>query len=415
MPTIFFSWQIDRRPNRNFISRCLQIAVDEINRESSLGLDLENVVRVDQDTQGVAGSPAITETILQKVEACDVFVPDVTFVNESSNMRAIPNPNVMIEYGYALKAAGPEKILSVMNTQFGAPEELPFDMRHRRFPVTFQLSSEDSDETRSAVRRSFVRELRRRIEAILRERPAAPALAPDFFERMHSFDSGATFAEINCPLTMVVHGKGEVERRFPEGPKMFLRVMPRHAVVPLTRVEAQEQMLAGELWPLGRAAYSGWSPATNLFGACNVARHPRDEILIGAISQIHLNREIWGVETYMLTRAASRLWIDCDFPVISHVSLRQIFEEALSKYLAVAQQRLGLTPPLVIIAGLANIEGYRIILSEHQFSGPIFEDSISHEFIIEDTTLPVGELLQPFFDAVFDGAGAYEPARTEGR
>jgi len=60
----------------------------------------------------VAGSPPIVDTILAKIAACDVFVPDVTFMPASGERRT-PNPNVMIEYGYALKTPGPERIVAV--------------------------------------------------------------------------------------------------------------------------------------------------------------------------------------------------------------------------------------------------------------------------------------------------------------
>ena len=76
---------------------------------------LENALRdatveLDKDTQGIAGSPPIAETILQKVEDCAVFVADLSFVGESKSgfsntsgkPRQFPNPNVLIEYGYAL-------------------------------------------------------------------------------------------------------------------------------------------------------------------------------------------------------------------------------------------------------------------------------------------------------------------------
>lgn len=91
MATIFYSWQTDapNSVNRNFIRRALEDAAKKLNR--SQAADVEDVVRLDQDTQDVAGSPAIVDTILAKIAACDVFVPDVTFI-PTSGERPTPNP-----------------------------------------------------------------------------------------------------------------------------------------------------------------------------------------------------------------------------------------------------------------------------------------------------------------------------------
>jgi hypothetical protein len=43
------------------------------------------------------------------------------------NRRRTPNPNVLVELGYALKALGDERVIVVVNTAFGKEELLPFD------------------------------------------------------------------------------------------------------------------------------------------------------------------------------------------------------------------------------------------------------------------------------------------------
>lgn len=40
-------------------------------------------LEIDQDTQGVPGSPPIAETILAKIDVADIFVADLTFANEA--------------------------------------------------------------------------------------------------------------------------------------------------------------------------------------------------------------------------------------------------------------------------------------------------------------------------------------------
>lgn len=407
MANIFYSWQSDapNSINRTFIGRALEDAAKNLNRSEDA--DVEDAVRLDQDTQDVPGSPPIVDTILAKIAACDVFVPDVTFMPASGGRRT-PNPNVMIEYGYALKALGPERIVAVMNTYFGEEAELPFDMRHRRFPLTYDLAPDADGEMRSRVRKRLAAEISRAIVAVLDAHPRPPAEQP-LFERSPELDGGAAFVEANERFPMWIESEGDTQRRFPVGPKMFLRLMPRDSVPQIGRAAILEALAGSELWPLGYQRYGAWGMGTNRLGAGNVARHPADDSLIGAISQIMLTREIWGIETHLLTHAASRLWIDRDYPVIPDALVRQIFEDGLARYLRVAREKLALTPPLVAVAGVANLENHRLTLSETQISSQIYESSLSREIVIEDPDRPVAEILHPFYEALYDAVGVRLP------
>lgn len=124
--TVFYSWQSDllNSTNRGFIQDALERAAKAICEDDSI--KVEPVV--DRDTAGVAGSPDIAATILDKIDACQVLVCDVSIINNPENARPTPNPNVLVELGYALGVLGWERILMVMNTAFGEPELLPFDL-----------------------------------------------------------------------------------------------------------------------------------------------------------------------------------------------------------------------------------------------------------------------------------------------
>jgi hypothetical protein len=65
------------------------------------------------------------------------------------NNHPVPNPNVFIEYGYALKTLGEHRIMSVMNSAYGAPsrDTMPFDLIEHRHPITYHLP-EDADDAR---------------------------------------------------------------------------------------------------------------------------------------------------------------------------------------------------------------------------------------------------------------------------
>lgn len=138
---VFYSWQSDlpNSTNRGFIQTALENAAKAIRNDDSI--EVEPVI--DRDTSNVPGSPDIAGTIFSKIDQASVFVCDVSIINNGTTTRPCPNPNVLIELGYALKVLGPEKVIMVLNSAFGGPELLPFDLRMRR-AITYQMPLESS-------------------------------------------------------------------------------------------------------------------------------------------------------------------------------------------------------------------------------------------------------------------------------
>lgn len=183
--TIFFSWQLDTRPTegRNLIEGALKRALRTISADTTL----EEAVRelaVDKDTQNVPGSPPIVETILKKIDAAAIFVPDLTFVGERRDGRPTPNPNVLVEYGYALKSLGHGRVVPVMNIAHGAPsaETLPFDLQHLRHPIKYDCPDGADDTARGKARDGLAKDFVKAIRTVLQSpefqnaiKPAAPA------------------------------------------------------------------------------------------------------------------------------------------------------------------------------------------------------------------------------------------------
>jgi hypothetical protein len=116
----------------------------------------------------VPGSPPIVETILRKIDNAAVFVPDLTFVGVRADNRPTPNPNVLIEYGWALKSLTYARIVPVMNIAFGKPtaESMPFDMRHLRYPITYECPDDLNDDARRQVRERLAGELERALRTV---------------------------------------------------------------------------------------------------------------------------------------------------------------------------------------------------------------------------------------------------------
>ena len=169
---VFYSWQswTDGGANRNFIEDSLERAIKEIRKDDSLRLDPV----IDRDTQNVPGSADIANTILAKVAEADVFVGDVSLVaHDPSTQRRTPNPNVLVELGYALGKLGDGKLICVHNLATGRIEDLPFDIRGRTV-ATYELLPKPSmadeiqwQQLRAEQRKQFVPRLRNALIAVL--------------------------------------------------------------------------------------------------------------------------------------------------------------------------------------------------------------------------------------------------------
>lgn len=146
---VFYSWQsdLDAKFNRNLIEDALERALKAIKKDEAT--KIEPVL--DRDTSGVGGSPAITDTIFGKIAAADVFVADVSVINADSKERKTPNPNVLLELGYAVSQLGWDRILLIQNTAYGEPEALPFDLRGRRVIAYSSAGTTEKGELRALL------------------------------------------------------------------------------------------------------------------------------------------------------------------------------------------------------------------------------------------------------------------------
>jgi hypothetical protein len=171
---VFYSWQSDlpRKVTRDLVRASIDTAVHRIAQD----VGLEDSPRLDSDTTGVSGTPDIANTIYEKIGMSDIFIADVSIIGRTApadaakKVKSMPNPNVLLELGYAAAKLGWERLVLVMNTAFGAPEELPFDLKNRRFPISYKLSPDsrqDSDAVQAKLSDNLEFALRSAIRAEL--------------------------------------------------------------------------------------------------------------------------------------------------------------------------------------------------------------------------------------------------------
>jgi hypothetical protein len=208
-PKVFYSWQsqVSEKTNRTFIEDALERAVKILRNDATV----EALPEIDQGAANVPGAPNIAEAILAKLDRATAIVFDVSLV-PSNDVRPAPNANVLIELGYALKSAGNERMVLVMNTAYGKPEQLPFDLRQRHV-VTYHLAEGDEKAEARKV-------LASKLEAKLRDVLALPSRSASPVEltvlcskpTMHSDQSGEVVThDYTAKITLTNTSKRRIE------------------------------------------------------------------------------------------------------------------------------------------------------------------------------------------------------------
>lgn len=136
--SIFYSWQSDRP--EDFCHYLIRDAANQALKDIGASNEVELLPRLDHDTKGEAGMPEIADTILRKIQSAGFFLADMTFVATTDDAKQIPNPNVLLELGFAARAVGWERIICVMNEEYGERERQIFNVRHRRLPIGYKLN-----------------------------------------------------------------------------------------------------------------------------------------------------------------------------------------------------------------------------------------------------------------------------------
>jgi hypothetical protein len=402
--TVFFSWQSDRptKEGRNLIEKALRIALERIAQDIQID-ESPRELTLDKDTEGVAGSPPVFDTILGKIDRAAVFVPDLTFVAVRPNGDPIPNANVLIEYGYALKSIGHNRIVPVMNTSYGKPkrETMPFDLAHHRFPIQYEVPEGAPDEERIAQRGQLAKVLESAIRAVLAsdayESSLAQVKAPQYrqpvFGRARFRVKGELIGFSNDPVQRML-GKRDFPVMLDDGPAIWLRVMPQQPIAAPIRI-SEIQKLVGQLtlMPL----YKGYSNSFSVRGTDGGGIFPLgDSQLAPTLLFMFTDAEIWTIDTWALNALPNLISIDeTDFP------------KSLQHCAAFLSERFSIPGPYHWVAGMDGIQGRFLPIPNNRFGhtrGPCASDLIEREgsFGIGDDPF---EVLEPFFDALYEQCG----------
>ena len=397
---LFYAWQSDH-PNwacRGLIRRALQSVASQLSRELQVDAAPRPIpIQVDSDTRGVPGSPSVADTIFSKIEECDVFVADLTLTQ--SDHRPAPNPNVLIEYGFALHAIGAERVVGVMNTAFGGAEKLPFDIQHRRWPCRYSVDLGADHPQRAAAERDLVESLRVAIGEIVKGRGTEPDVG--------AADPGGVLEPRNLWLEPVrmVRNDGETRVTLREShPSITLEVAP---ALPRPRPMTNSEMnrFARRLFPLG---FDGGDFAARFAdGIVRYASLGTGEGIAVAIvaSALTTDGRLHGIDRETLRPTG------IEEGIVPTVAVEDVLLSGLGTFLAVAAE-IGLDPPLQVWVKLEGVLDYKLGVDRERFVqsqiGQLLVAEVSQSFQVHSFDQRADELLLPFFEEIYDKAGGYE-------
>jgi len=401
---VFYAWQSDlpERFNRYLIRFALNLAAKNICADPTVGIR----VRIDADTEGVHGHCPVTETILKKISVCDAFVPDLTFVASAEAGKLIPNPNVMLEYGYALHARSFSIMIPVMNTAYGAATELPFDMGHLRFPVRYDLPATAKNAERRAVRKALTEEFEAIIRGMIAEGvsaghrrpfPEAAAITPPAF----FFSRNETIASFGNP--------GEQEFKFEGEKAVYLRLFPktsegqpkigRAVIRDLVYHKAALRPMSDTITGVASSNDFGW--------ACI---DPSGNTTTKNICQAFPSGELWGINSQVFRQAQIRHFVRPDEVGVALwvISVEKLCTRTLENFVRAASAVMQLRPPFVVELGIVGTRGVYMGAphpesSQGHYYGPMRDNTLVRRYdLIKTDSAAQREILREFFDELYD-------------
>ncbi|WP_312161141.1 TIR domain-containing protein [Phenylobacterium sp.] len=165
---VFYSWQSDLpgKTNRNAIRAALEAAAARLNAENP-----EIEIKPDEATRDQSGAVNIARSIFKKIERADIFIADITTVTAPGSKRPSPNPNVLLELGYAVGELGWKRVILLFNeAHANLKADLPFDIVQNRVSA-YRLAATDPKSAAGALEKL----LRVAVEAVLAKNPKRPA------------------------------------------------------------------------------------------------------------------------------------------------------------------------------------------------------------------------------------------------
>jgi hypothetical protein len=320
--------------------------------------------------------------------------------------RFFPNPNVQLEYGYALKARGNERIVAVMNTAYGPSEplaHLPFDMKHLRAPIFYSLRADAAPPARARVLEDLAKQLAERLGPCLKvARSEDTNAAPPGFVRTSIADPVEYFASVAqfLPPQRFPWDEQDVQFVLKKKSSVYLRLAPVSAVAALDSESAAVRLMEkGLLRPMGMEL-TGFNHIRNGLGALAFCPSGTE---VYSFTQLFLSCELMGVDL----KLTHSMPVGGRSGAVSIDALERSCLNALIAFARFYQTSLPISFPWQLECGLSGVYDHCLSF-ENRGLGRVLKGGISKSATIVDLVSPV-EILRPFFNNVWDAAGVERP------
>jgi hypothetical protein len=360
-------------------------------------------VEVDRDTQGVAGWAPIVDTIFRKIDSAAIFVPDLTFVGTRLDGRPTPNPNVLVECGWALKSLQYERILPIMNVRYGSPtgDAMPFNMRHLRHPVQYELDESANEQDRRTVRTQLIGDIRKALrpmlalDAIRNLLPQPPK--PEPFRAVSPRQGSSRFRAVGEPIGIADGFVGGDPIHLRAGPAMWLRLMPLHqSDTTYSATELRELVRKQAPRPMDFNSYNTWGllRADDGFGYFAIDSNDAP-VQSPAMVFVFESGELWAINSRVIS-------VMREVPYIPDEFTGQL--DRLASFL---RDQLGVSRPYRWIAGIEGVKERPLVAGQRVVgfpTGHCVADVITEQGIYsegESTALS----LRPFFTKILEKCG----------
>lgn len=417
---VFWSWQSDTpgKIGRHFIREALAAAIADLKVEAEVeepeGRDPRSALHLDQDRQGVPGSPDLARIILDKISMATVFVADVTSVGiaasgrENVQKKKLINANVAIELGYALGTIGDGALLMVMNEHFGSRDDLPFDLKAKAGPLLFRLAPEATKEDIAVASRRLVAQLKEAIALCVTNKVEEVRLATPF-PAAPERDGPGRFRDKGEPIGIrsdnLPFGLGsEAPVLLADGPAMWLRLMPSFAIDtkwPSHELRAMALRGSFDLCPISEGSTVFGIRADDGFGLC--PPFATESNIATSLVFAFESGEVWSVDTDQLRFGQTIPFIE------------DIYAARLQSY-ARFLRNLGIEPPYRWECGITGVKGYRLQVPERP---GFYRPGLGPQYLSTNPIRAKGKFdakesakgsLLPFYKEIFDRCGMARPS-----
>jgi hypothetical protein len=411
--TVFYAWQsdTDESVNHHFIAEALKGAIARLNVDLQVQ-ESERELKFDRDTHGEPGMPPIADTILRKIREAAVFVADLTFVariETPDRLKGLPNANVGIELGFAACALGFERMLCVLNTHYGEPKQLPFDLAHRQFPACYTLAPDATEDTRKAAAERLTGELTTALRTIVNRMGLSPKEESRLAHAAAPLEACSFVESANGPIARARsrddEGRDSEHVYWHHSPSAWLRLIPTHGKQ-FERLALRQRVerAAPPLRAFGDAPRQ--QIESNRYGII-VLGYDGGELphIAMQLTQVFRSGEIWGLNRSLIEPRVTKPMRTFQIPW-PEVELQ--FRQMLANYLDFAREALDVSLPLTLVAGLAMVRDAEFVGQKAKwFSNPpprtrCFKDFVHHQAMIPKWGIAQGPLLDPFFRTILD-------------